>query len=309
MKIIITTLILFISTLSFAQTDMDGLMMEKNLFCAGVTYGTSNWKNYWEGTFKRENLNLGKLVTNNIMAMGNYGVTKKLNFIFGVPFITTKANAGQLKGQQGFQDISLFVKYNGFEKQIKNGTFKAIAIGGTSLPLTNYTPDLLPLSLGLHCKMATVRALLDYQKKNWFGTASASFILRGNVQLDRNTYYTTEMHYSNFVDMPSATNINLRAGYRSQTWIVEALYNNWITNGGFDITRNNMPFVSNTMNAATIGLHIKYDTDFVNGLSFIADAMTTISGRNVGQTSGVNFGAFYIMDFSKKKTPTSKVAL
>jgi hypothetical protein len=58
------------------------------------------------------------------------------------------------------------------------------------------------------------------------------------------------------------------------------------------------------MDATTIGLHVKYETNFVNGLSFVGDGMTTVAGRNVGQTSGFTVGAFYIMDFTKKKKET-----
>jgi hypothetical protein len=306
MKNLLIILICFIASSSMAQTDMDGLMMDKSFFCAGATYGTSTWKNYWEGTLKRENLNLGKVSTNNIMIMGNYGLTNKLNVIFGIPYVKTKASAGQLKGQQGVQDLSLFVKWVGYEKQIKRGTLRGILIGGISAPLTNYTPDLLPLSIGLNSKTASVRAMVDYQKGNWFGTASGTYVFRNNVKLDRNAYYTTEMHYTNEVLMPNASNFNIRAGYRSETWIVEAIANRWNTLGGFDITRNNVPFVSNKMNATTVGLHVKYDTPFVNGLSLVADGMSTISGRNTGQASGFQVGIFYIMDFSKKKKEETK---
>jgi hypothetical protein len=306
MKKILFILTIFISSNTIAQTDIDGLMMDKNLFCAGLTYGNSTWKNYWEGTLKRENLNLGNVKTSNVMVMGNYGITNKLNVLFGIPYIKTKATAGQLKGQQGIQDLSLFVKWVGIEKQIKKAILKGILIGGISTPLTNYTPDLLPLSIGLHSKTASLRAMVDYQRNNWFSTASATYVIRDNVKLDRSTYYTTQMHYTNMVEMPDASNFNVRAGYRSETWIVEALFNRWITNGGFDITRNNMPFVSNTMNASTIGMHIKYETEFVNGLSFVGDVMTTVAGRNMGQTSGFNVGAFYIMDFTKKKKEETK---
>lgn len=306
MKKIILILTIFITSTSIAQTDLDGLMMDKNFFCAGLTYGSTSWKNYWEGTLKRDNLNLDKVTTSNVMVMGNYGITNKLNVIFGLPYIKTKASAGQLKGQEGIQDLSLFAKWVAYEKQIKKGILKAILIGGVSSPSSNYTPDLLPLSIGLQSKTASVRGMVDYQNGNWFGTVSGTYVFRSNVKLDRDTYYTTEMHYTNEVKMPDATNFNVRAGYRSETLIIEAFANQWNTLGGFDITRNNMPFVSNEMNATTIGLHVKYDTEFLNGLSFVADAMTTVAGRNMGQSSGFQAGVFYIMDFSKKKKEETK---
>ena len=50
------------------------------------------------------------------------------------------------------------------------------------------------------------------------------------------------MHYTNEVEMPNGSNYNLRLGYRSNRLIAEAVINNWTSLGGFDITRNNMPF-------------------------------------------------------------------
>jgi hypothetical protein len=306
MKKIIIILTIFTTSYSFAQTDMDGIMMDKNYFCVGATYGKNTWKNYWEGTLKRENLNLGTVSSSNVMLMGNYGITNKINAIFGMPYIKTKATAGQLKGQQGIQDLSLFVKWVAYEKKIKKATLKGIVIAGISTPLANYTPDLLPLSIGLKSKTANIRGMVDYQNRNWFGTLSGTYSYRGNVKLDRNTYYTTRLHYTDMVEMPDASNINIRAGYRNATWIIEAIANRWITNGGFDMTRNNMPFVSNKINATTLGLHIRYNTKFVKNLLFVGDVMTTVAGRNVGQTSGYNLGAFYAMNFSKKKKVNSK---
>ncbi len=298
--------LLFFNQAIFAQTDIDGLMMHKNFFCVGPTVGKSSWKNYWEGTFKRDNGNLGTVSSTTAMIMGNYGVTDKLNVLFGLPYIKTKASAGQLAGQKGLQDLSLFVKWAAIEKMIGKGNLKTILIGGYSTPVSNYTPDLLPLSIGLQSKTAMIRLMADYEIGDWFATASGTYNFRNNVTLDRNTYYTTEMHYTNKVKMPDATYFNLRAGYRSSTWIIEAIADKWTTIDGFDISKNNMPFLSNKMNATKLGIHIKYDTDFINGLSFVADASTTVAGRNVGQSTSFGGGIFYIFDFGKKTKEETK---
>jgi hypothetical protein len=306
MKKLFVTLIIFCCIKTNAQTDIDGLMMQKNFFCVGPTYGYTSWKNYWEGTFKRENQNLGTVSTRAAMIMGNYGITDKLNVLFGLPYIKTKASAGQLAGQKGLQDVSLFVKWVAKQKHIGKGHLKGIVIGGVSAPVSNYTPDLLPLSIGMQSKTAMIRLMADYEIGNWFATASGTYNYRNNVELDRSTYYTTQIHYTNEVKMPDATYFNLRAGYRSSTWIIEAIADKWTTIGGYDITKNNMPFISNKMNATKIGLHVKYDTDFVDGLSFVADANTTVAGRNVGQSSSIGGGIFYILDFTKKKKEETK---
>lgn len=302
-------LLLFISGFflqkTFSQTDIDGLMMQKNFFCIGPTAGYSSWKNYWEGTLKRENLNMGRVSTTNFMIMGNYGITNKLNVLFGVPYVKTKASAGNMAGQKGLQDFSLFVKWVGYQKHIAHGDLKAIVVGGVSAPLSNYTADFLPLSIGLHSKNATGRLMLDYQRNHWFATASYTYMARSNVTIDRSTYYTTEMHYTNEVKMPDASQWNFRLGYRSEVLVAEAVGNIWTTLGGFDIPRNGMPFVSNKMNATSIGVNLKYETP-LNGLSVVANGSTTVAGRNVGQSTGFNAGVFYIMDFGKKMKSEKK---
>lgn len=284
-----------------AQTEIDGLMMQKNYFCVGTTYGKSSFSQYWEGDLKRENANLGTVTSSNISINGNFGISKKLNFLFSVPYIWTNASAGVMDGQKGFQDISLWLKYVFFSKEIYGGDFNTIALGGYSNPISNYNPDFLPLSIGLNSKVSTARLMFDYHRKNLSITASGAFMYRSNVFLDRNTYYTTEMHYSNEVYMPNMTNFNVRVGYRTSVWIFEGIFDQMNTLGGFDIPRNGMPFVSNQMNASRIGLNLKYEAPFLDGLSFVFNANQTILGRNVGQTTSFNTGVFYIIDFSKKQ--------
>ncbi|HLO37104.1 MAG TPA: hypothetical protein VK173_01300, partial [Lacibacter sp.] len=105
---------------SSAQTDLDAIMMEKNAFCVGPGYSYSSWKEYWEGTKKRENLNLGTVSTQMFAVMGNYGVSNKLNVLFNVPYVVTKASAGTLRGQRGMQDLSVMLKYRAINKKVFN---------------------------------------------------------------------------------------------------------------------------------------------------------------------------------------------
>jgi hypothetical protein len=283
-----------------AQTDIDAIMMEKNAFCVGPMYSYSSWKNYWEGTLKRDNLNLGKVSTQMFGLMGNYGITRKINLLFSVPYVKTKASAGTLHGMKGLQDLSLFVKWRPIQKKIGFGKLSLFGIAGVSLPLTDYVADYLPLSIGLHSKTASARVMADYQKGNLFVTGSATYVLRDNITIDRTAYYTTELHLSNEVEMYNGTNLNFRAGFRNQRLIAEAIVNNWTTHGGFDITRNNMPFPSNRMNATTVGVNIKYVIPSLPQLSIVTGGTATVAGRNVGQATNVYGSFFYVFDFSHK---------
>lgn len=297
----------FMANDASSQTDIDGIMMEKNALCIGPMAGYSSWRNYWEGTLKRDNENLGTVSTTMYSIMGNYGFSNKLNILFALPYIKTKASAGQLNGQKGLQDLAFWVKWKAFSKKIGQGRLNLFATGGFSLPASNYTADFLPMSIGLESKTLSLRAMADYQRGSWFATLSGTYIRRSNVELDRDAYYTTEMHYTNEVRMPDAFSFNFRAGYRNKGLIAEAFLDDWITSGGFDITRNNMPFPSNRMNATRIGFNFKYDMPFHPQLSLTGNAFTTVAGRNMGQASGFNAGVFYVLDLSKKaKKETEK---
>src|SRR5689334_25215481 len=101
-------------------------MMEKNAFCVGPMYSYSSWKEYWEGTFKRDNENLGTVSTQMYSVMGNYGITRKLNALFGVPYVKTKASDGTLSGLDGIQDLSLLLKGKPLETKLGSGRFSLI---------------------------------------------------------------------------------------------------------------------------------------------------------------------------------------
>jgi hypothetical protein len=289
-----------------AQTDIDAIMMEKHAFCVGPMYSYSSWKNYWEGTLKRNNLNLGTVSTQMFSVMGDYGITRNLNALFSVPYVTTKASAGTLHGVKGIQDLSLFLKWKAINKKIGYGRLSVIGIAGASIPLSNYVADYLPLSIGLHSKTASARIMVDYQQNNLFATGSATYVYRDNVTIDRSSYYTTEMIYSNEVKMPDAMNYNVRAGFRSQRLIAEAVFNSWASLGGFDITRNNMPFPSNKMKATTIGVNFKYVLPPLPQLSIVVGGDATIAGRNVGQSTMVYGSFFYVFDLGGKKKATNE---
>src|SRR5690242_2583936 len=137
------------SQLLNAQTDMDAIMLKKKVLCIGGMYVNDSWDNYWEGTFKRNNQNIGKVTTQMFGVMGNYGITDRLNALFSVPYVTTKATRGTLSGLDGIQDLALMLKYRVLQKKFgSNDKLSVYAIGRISTPLTNYVADFLPLSIG-----------------------------------------------------------------------------------------------------------------------------------------------------------------
>ncbi len=285
-----------------AQTEQDAIMMNKNQFCSGFLYNHGSWDEYWEGTLKRNNLNMGTVTTQSVMFMANYGITDNLNVMVGAPYVWTNASAGTLHGLKGIQDLSLTVKWRGFNHRFNDKNKLALYVmGGFSTPLQNYVIDFLPLSIGLGSTQLTGRLMADYLYKRFSFTAWGSYNLRSNVTLDRPAYFDTEMHNTDEVDMPNTTNFQLRAGYRGKYLIAEALYTQMNTLGGFDITRNNMPFPSNQMNSSALGVSVKYTIPALTNLSVLGGGNYTLAGRNVGQATNFYGGIFYAL-YTKKSS-------
>lgn len=282
------------------QSDQDALMMKKNEFCTGLMYQQSTWDQYWEGTLKRDNPNIGTMKTQMAGFMGMYGITNKLNVFASLPWVKTSSTAGQWKGQQGIQDVSLWLKYWAMDKKGDKGRFGLFGLAGISLPVSDYSIDMLPYSIGLGTTNFNTRIMADYQRGKWFATGSMTYVLRSNVELDRTAYYTSGMHYSNEIKMPHATQWMVRAGYRHKNWIAEGVADNWTTQGGHDITRNNMPFVSNRMEATKLGANFKWEDGIVKGMSLLAGGNYTLKGRNMGQATTLYGGVVYLFHFSKK---------
>ena len=293
-----------------AQTDDDAIMMAKYNLCVGATYTHSSWDYYWEGTFHRNNLNLGTVTTQMYSLMGIYGITRKLAIVASAPYVETHASAGTLHGMHGVQDLSAWLKWEAYQQKIGKGVLSLFAAGGGSIPLTNYLPDYLPLSIGLHSKTLSGRIIADYQVGHFFATASGTYTWRSNITIPQQSYYTTELIESHDVQMPNMTAFDFHTGYRSNHWIIEGIVSDMITLGGFDMRKNDMPFPSNKMNATMVGAHVKYELRAVKGLSVTGDGNYTVAGRNVGQATTVDFGIFYILDFARKiktpETPTLK---
>jgi hypothetical protein len=297
--VIICCLVAF-AKMAAAQTDADALMIPKNVFCAGVMYAHSSWTDYWEGTLKRNNQNIGTLSGNDYTAMGNYGITNKLDVLFSVPYVTTNASAGTLKGQSGVQDLTVTLKWLPYQTEIGSGIFSIHLMAEGSIPVSNYEPNFLPVSIGLHSESVSAKVLANYQIGRFFVAGSGQFVQRGDVTIDQNAYYTTELIYSNKVYMPNQNSFLASAGYRSLKFNAEAIVSKTTTLGGFDIRRNDMPFPSNTMNMTTAGALFKYSFEGAAGLELTGGGNYVLKGRNVGQTTTLWGGVLYVFDFNKR---------
>jgi Putative MetA-pathway of phenol degradation len=280
-----------------AQNFTDGILMPNHTICAGVLGVQDQFDNYWEGTTQRMNQNMGVMKMQGIVPMVNYGITDKLNVLAMLPYLRTNASAGVMSGWSGFQDMTIGLKY----KALKINDFELISTLNGTLPSNNYVAG-HPLAIGNQCNAVIGRAILHYwHPKGWTATAQAGYIVRSNIKIDANNYFTTQVVNSNEVAMADQTHYSLRTGYYTYRFGIEAIAEQMTTLGGFDIRRNDMMFPSNKMDATRIGVITHYRIKPLKDLHLVANIAYTLEGRNVGQALTTQLGAFIAFDFKNKK--------
>ena len=283
-----------------AQTIEDSYMLGRGELFAGSVYSHDSWDQYWEGTLKRDNGNIGELTTESVTWFGNYGVTRRLNVIASVPWVQTTASMGVLHGLEGIQDLTVAGKYafvHGTSTPI--GTFKAIGVVGMSIPLTSYTPDFLPLSIGLGSKRLLTRATTALETAAGpYVTGSLGYTVRRTIEIDRPYYFTDgKLFLTNEVDMPEVVDFTLHTGYMKHGLMATVTYSHQRVLGGGDIRRQDMPFASNRMNFNKLGAIAKVPVPGLRDLAVLASYSYTLDGRNVGQSTTITGGLSYQFHF------------
>ncbi len=282
-----------------AQELHDGLLMPAGSAGIGLVYGYDRWDRYWEGDLRRGNDNIGALTTRSVTLAGGYGVTGRLSVLAMLPYVWTHASGGTLHGMRGPQDLTLAAKYRLLTTPLAGrGTVDAVAVGAASLPVGDYSPDFLPLSIGLGSRQLSGRLTLGFQaREGWFVDASTAYTLRSRVKLDRPAYYTDgRLHLSDEVAMPEVLDHTLGAGFRKGRLHVPVVVSLRRTLGGGDIRRQDMPFVSNRMDFVRVGGAVGY-TLAESGLALRLGASRVVSGRNVGQATTLTSGLHYTPRF------------
>jgi len=272
-----------------AQTIDDGLLMPRRTLGTGVVYAHDSWSQYWEGTLKRDNANIGTLTTQSVTWMAGYGVTDRLSVIAMLPYVRTSASQGPLHGMDGVQDITLAIKYQLLATPLTDrGTLRAMVVAVAGIPASNYVPDFLPLSIGLASRQFSGRFTLNFQAhQGWFLNGSAAHTWRTKVTLDRPAYYTNgQLYLSNEVAMPDVFDYTVTAGYERGRLCVPISLSQQRTLGGGDIRRQDMPFVSNRMDFVKVGGLVMYRGVRL-GMSRV------VNGRNVGQATTFTGGFLY----------------
>lgn len=283
---------------SHAQTLEDAEMLQRHELHATVMYGHDSWDQYWEGGLKRGNANVGTVSTSSITTTAALGVTERLTMLASLPYVWTEASQGVLASMHGRQDLTLMAKYRVMNPLIGGrARLKVLVVGAAAAPTSDYTPDFLPMSIGLQSKRLIARAAAHLQDRTgWFLDGYAERQWRSNVRLDRSSYFADgRLIESDEVAMPDVAMYNASLGWQRGPWCIPVGVSSQYTLGGSDIRRQDMPFVSNRMNFTTAHAELMYFLPGVSGLRLDLGAAHTLSGRNVGQSTTIMTGMTYAL--------------
>ena len=290
-----------------AQMPTDAIMMAKGQLCVAATYTNDTWDEYWEGTLKRTNGNIGTLTRQTVSPMFALGLNERVNVMAALPWVSTKSSGGQLKGVSGFQDFGVWVKATAIQGKEDGSGFTFHPVVGVSFPASNYLEDYGPYSLGLGAANLSLAGVLQYKlAKGPYVRGYAGYNIRGNAKIERDYYYTTHGVYSDEVDMPNAVTYAATLG----TWLfnnnlqIEATYDGLNSLDGFDIRKQTEGFPANEMDFTRVGGFAHYHIPAIPGLGIIAQYTPVLTGRNVGQSTAITGGISYIFGlWNKEQAP------
>lgn len=285
-----------IINLASAQTSLDALMMPKGEICVAVLYEDAKWDRYWEGSFLRNNANVGTFSRKSVLPMLVGGITDKVNVIVSLPYVSTSATGGQMAGVDGIQDFGISLKAQLIERNFEKSKLMLFSNLSFSTPASNYLSDYLPFSLGFGARELGIRAIGQYElEKGPYLRASASYLHRGTTEAERNFYYQDGAFYTSIMDVPDAIHAQIALGswFLEKRLRIEASLTSLRCSSGDDIRVYNSPQPTNKVDFDRVEGFAQYYFKEIKGLGVIGYYNHLFSGRNMGQFSGYGLGLTY----------------
>ncbi|MEO5673430.1 MAG: transporter [Chitinophagales bacterium] len=292
-----------------AQTPTDATMMKPGQICFALSYINDSWDHYWEGTRYRDNGNIGTLTHHTIEPGFALGIIKHINIIGSLPFVISHPSAGQIQGDEGFPEFSLWVKGDLPELKFGSTRLHMLATIGGSVPVSHYAPD-YAYGIGFGSSEASFRVITHYQlTKGFYLRGQGGYHLRGNSKLQRDYYYTTEGIYSDKVDMPDVIDYSGTLGWlsKNEKFKAEIIYDSFNCLSGFDIRTQDGGFPSNKMIWTRLGGGVKYFIPQISGLAVNAYAGQVLTGRNVGKSLVLQGGISYFFSIWNRSKNNSSI--
>jgi hypothetical protein len=272
-----------------SQGLLDGFTPKKGDFSLTSSYTSSNYEKFYAGETKMDAVPVHNKINQNIFSLyTKYGISNKLSIIANIPYISAKGNGGAdpVNGtteQNGFQDISLALKYNTHTFDFEKSNLDIITALGFDIP-SGYEPNGI-LSLGSGAFSTNLTAGLHLKTDSgFFTTFLNTYSIRGNA---KNTGGGDEF------DVPNAYSTTGKVGYASSIIYAEAWIDYLSSSNGVDIGGNGFTgnFPETKVEYTRIGATLY--KNIIPKLGASLGFGTVVSGRNIGKSTNFSLGLTY----------------
>ncbi|NHN27393.1 hypothetical protein FIA58_017065 [Flavobacterium jejuense] len=285
-------LILAVTTLAYvnsaySQSPISGFMQGKGKGNISLSYSSEKYDKVY---FIPEEVDgvpvFNEVKISSTSIYGTYGVTDQIDVILVLPYITAKGSASQEvltnlnieNERKGFQDVSIFVKYNPFYFDFGSSSLRLIGALGLKTPLSNYKVE------------EGVQSIIA------IGNRSTTISTTGMAMFKMNSgVFASAQLAGNFAskEVPNSIATEVKLGYAASAFYVDGYLANQKSTGGVDIFGEGFQgfFPITKVNYTKIGLNAYVPV--YEDLGIAAGASTLVAGRNIGKATGFYGGMVY----------------
>lgn len=259
--------LIFSTVTLYSQGRIDGFYREKGNATVVLGLGFEDSKDYFAGT-EKTGLSRSLYYAN---VYGAYGITNDLDVSFSLPYMTSNKN-------NDLQDMSLFLKYRIYKREIGNGKLQLSLAGGFSTPVGNYTTGGLN-DLGQRATIIEGRGVVHYQWNSaWFVTLQSGYSYK-------------------FEPTPNSIPVTLKVGKTLSRWYYDLYYDYQHSFGGIDYLGTPPPQDFKEFGSDFHKIGGTLYRSFNNNWGAYVSLSYVLSGRNTFQGPGYGVGLVY--NFSK----------
>lgn len=271
---------IFLPAVCLAQSPVDGFMKKKGKGSITLTQSVESYNEVFLVPEKVDRVPVFDEVTINATSLyADYAFTDNFMVVANLPYISSEGNAsvasqennGFENSRSGIQDLSLYTKYRFYSKNLSGGNLNFIASAGIEFPVGDYEVDeglQSILAIGNRSTDVNGLAIVNYKHDSgFFTTGQLGYSLRSN-------------------QVPNALLSQLKLGYASSKFYVDAFLANQLSSDGVDILGEGFTafFPATEVNFTRLGLNLFVNLTDQLGIS--TGVNSYVAGRNIGASTG-----------------------
>jgi len=277
-----------------AQSLLSGFMAGKGHGSVVVSGTTEKYQQVFIPAQQVASVPLFKRVQINSLSLyANYGITDKIDFVMSLPYIHSEGEAEEAvleayrrtepgknytNTRSGLQDVSGFLKFKSYTREIGNNVLDLLGAVGVSTPASNYQTKQgqeYIIAIGNRATKVTTLGIAQFKMPSGvFFTGQAGYSLRSGR-------------------VPNAFVAETKIGYAGRKIYADAYVAFQESHKGTDIVQNGFDFFfpATQVNYTRVGGSLY--RPIAKGVGLVAAASLYVAGRNLGKSKAFSGGISY----------------